>query len=416
VAHTLQSQGVQTLHLTVRREATVAIITLSERKEYTVKQFGFLMLYQAITEAKCEVCVLDVGGTLPLVSEDIFIGVRTLLEDKAFSNVNIMGIFSGYGEETITGKQCLSTMPTQRLVMWSWTAEEVDALSKRMPGGIEEGAFAVCGGSVRHLFEVKTDQDVILRAVKGMDETQMRAFAWLDAPTTDEGHRQRKHLLSFVPERDGSDFKQGTVAACRVPRSDYVIQCISENRYAKMEDVAIMYGKLSAIRSGAAGTIFKLMVHMFWREKVKDNAKVELRLIQILPTDEDGPEEDLIVDCSKLTEVVDNIEEWDDKEGELPLGYYTHKNARYPVLDSILRFRTHEDTLRVLPIQVSIAAKHVHGDYKHKLLDTEPKQLALWDYRLGGKTCQWSPSTSGYWQLCRVECKEFNKVVRRWQD
>jgi len=132
-----------------------------------------------------------------------------------------------------------------------------------------------------------------------------------------------------------------------------------------------------------------------------------------LPTNEDGPEEDLVVDCSKLTEVVNNIEEWDDKEGEPPLGYYTPKNARYPVLDSILRFRTHEETLRVLPIQVSIAAKHGHGDLKHKLLDTEQKQLALWDYRAGGKTCQWSPSTSDYWQLCRVECKEFNDLMSR---
>jgi len=391
----------------------VAIINLSERKEYTVKQFDVFMLQQAITEAECQVCVLDVGGTLPQVSAEIFQGVRTLLEHQAFSKVNIMGMLSGHGEETITGKQCLCTMPTQRLVMWSWTAEEVDALSKRMPGGLEEGAFAVCGGSVRHLFQVKTDQDAILRAVSGLDQTQMRALLYGDVPTSDEGHRQRTRLMSFLPKRDGSDFKQGTVAARLVPRSDYVIQCIRENEHAEIGDVARMYHKLSAINPGAAGTAFELMVHIFWRDKVKGNAKVELRLIHILPTNEDGREEDLVVDCSKLTEVVNNIEEWDDKEGELPLGYYTHKNARYPVLDSILRFRTHEETLRVLPIQVSIAAKHGHGDLKHKLLDTEQKQLALWDYRAGGKTCQWSPSTSDYWQLCRVECKEFNDLMSR---
>ena len=169
VAHTLQSQGVQTLHLTVRGKTAVAIINLSERKEYTVKQFDVFMLQQAITEAECQVCMLDVGGFLPQVSAEIFQGVRTLLEHQAFSKVNIMGMLSGHGEETITGKQSLCTMPTQRLVMWSWNAEEVDGLSKRMPGGLEEGAFAVCGGSVRHLFQVKTDQDAILRAVRNAD-------------------------------------------------------------------------------------------------------------------------------------------------------------------------------------------------------------------------------------------------------
>lgn len=146
----------------------MAIVMRSRKQEYTTKQcdfeheFDVTALRDLIEKSSSVVCVVDVEGTSQQQAAEIFRNVRSTLEKESFSNVNIMCLVSGHGEATIHAKLDRTNMQTQRLVMWSWTAEEVYALSKaRSAAGLkvyQEGAFAVCGGSVRHLFDVQRDQ------------------------------------------------------------------------------------------------------------------------------------------------------------------------------------------------------------------------------------------------------------------
>ena len=79
-----------------------------------------------------------------------------------------MELLSGHGQKTITGKQSNILVLTQSLVLWSWMEEKVQTLQAGMQKvGFEllPGAYAVCGGSVRHLFDPNADEKQILGAV-----------------------------------------------------------------------------------------------------------------------------------------------------------------------------------------------------------------------------------------------------------
>jgi hypothetical protein len=403
VTYTLeQTFKVPTLHLTIRGNIVTAIVGLSKKKKYSVHQFTIYMLKEVIKDSKCKCCVLDIGEQQQTEVGRIFICVRSLLEAK-YCGVKFMGLLSGHGQETIIGKQRI--IGTQALVMWSWTEEEVSALKP------PEGAFAVCGGSVRYLHAVETDKKLIEDIIVGLSQAELGKLLSLDAPASDEAHKQRTRLMAFRPKYESSDFRDGVRAAALLPRSDFVIKCIRQNERASFSDVASMYRRLSDINSGAAGIAFELLVHIFWRERFHETTKVQLTLIEILDTGADGKEETFSIDCSTFPRALQNIEDFDVKEGDLPLGYFTPTNPRYPVLDSILRFKTDDSAVQALALQVSIGEKHQHGNHDHRLLDSDPRKLALWDFRAGRKVCTWSPPHSEHWKLYRIKCPEFDRKM-----
>ena len=95
-------------------------------------------------------------------------------------------------------------------------------------------------------------------------------------------------------------------------------------------------------------------------------------------------------------------------------GYFTPKDFKYPVLDSLLRYK-HGDAVMVLAIQISIAKTHQHGEPVQNTLlkeDAEGKpkpKLALWDFKAKDRQCQWTPTTSDHWDLMYVECEAFTR-------
>ena len=95
------------------------------------------------------------------------------------------------------------------------------------------------------------------------------------------------------------------------------------------------------------------------------------------------------------------------------MGYFTPDSPRYPVLDSILRYKSADKT-EVLAIQISIGSEHGHGPLEPmpSLLLSRPKgaqlQLALWDFP-PDKRCAWKPEESADWELLHVGCEAFNK-------
>eukprot|EP00439_Symbiodinium_sp_Y106_P004694 s10038_g1.t1 len=147
-----------------------------------------------------------------------------------------------------------------------------------------------------------------------------------------------------------------------MPRSDFVIKCIKENKHAKFEEVLNMYRELSDINPGAAGSAFEILVHLFWREAAAKDQKVELALKA------EGKEEiaKVEVDCEEFEEKPKSIEEYDEEGVKVvndTVGYFMPASPQYPVLDSILRFKSADKT-EVLAIQISTAAQHKHGPLK----------------------------------------------------
>ena len=93
------------------------------------------------------------------------------------------------------------------------------------------------------------------------------------------------------------------------------------------------------------------------------------------------------VDCEEFEEKPKSIEEYDEEGVKVvndTVGYFMPASPQYPVLDSILRFKSADKT-EVLAIQISTAAQHKHGPLKPlpKLLPSPPTKprLALWDFR-----------------------------------
>ncbi|CAE7740655.1 unnamed protein product [Symbiodinium sp. CCMP2592] len=216
----------------------------------------------------------------------IFIGIRQLIEDGKFACVKFMGLLSG-GQEKITGKQ-LSLQVIQKLVLWSWSEEEVATLCTKLKDASEppsDEAYKVCGGSVRYLFRHEEDANRTREAVKGLSQDEMQRLLSLDMTVDDQQGKNRSRLLSFFPSSGKSNatdesFAKGVSEARPMPRSDFVIKCIKENENVKFEDVLSMYRKLSGMNPGAAGSAFEILVHLFWREAAAKEQKVQLSLFK----------------------------------------------------------------------------------------------------------------------------------------
>ncbi|CAE7520247.1 unnamed protein product, partial [Symbiodinium microadriaticum] len=400
VAYTLQKADTKTLHLTIRNTDVTAIADFKEA-----------------------VCIVDVSMNKPDAALDIFTGIQQLIErnQTEFAGVKFMGLLSGHGQEKITGKQ-LSLQVIQKLVLWSWSEEEVATLcTKLKDAGLEppsDEAYKVCGGSVRYLFRHEEEARRTRDAVKGLSPDEMKRLLALDMPLDDQQGKNRSRLLSFFPVSGASNavdesFAEGVSEARPMPRSDFVIKCIKENKSAKFEDVLAMYTQLEQLNAGAAGSTFELLVHLFWRDAVVRKNEVTLTLGKQGTVDH----QHVSVNCSQFIPNPGRIEDY-DAEGTVfdhdLVGYFTPVNPRYPVLDSILRYKLAGET-KCLAIQISIASKHKHGQLEPlpKLLPPPPAatklQLALWDFPKGGKPCEWDPKDSDKWELLHVSCPAFDE-------
>ncbi|CAE7245625.1 unnamed protein product [Symbiodinium sp. CCMP2592] len=418
VAYTLQKVGKKTLHLTIRNSTVTAIANFQVKKQYTKVSWNEYMLEQVLRESECQVCIVDVSMDKPDAATDIFIGIRQLIEDGKFADVKFMGLLSGHGQEKITGKQ-LPLQVIQTLVLWSWSEEEVTTLRTKLKDAgskpPSDEAYTVCGGSVRYLFRCEEDEKRTRKAVKGLSQDEMKKLLALDMTLDDQQGKNRSRLLSFFPASGASNaedatFAEGVSEARPMPRSDFVIKCIKQNQHAKFEEVLSMYGKLSGMNPGAAGSAFEVLVHLFWQEAAANKQKVGLSL-------KVGGKEiaNVEVDCAEFPQSPKSIEEYDKEAVAVHnnlVGYFTSDSQRYPVLDSILRFKFAGKT-EVLAIQISIAKEHKHGPLEDQpqLLPPAPTkpQLALWDFRKGEKPCEWKPKDSHDWELLHVSCQDFDK-------
>ena len=418
VAYTLQKACKKnTLHLTIRNSTVTVIANFEEKRQYEKVSWNGHMLEQVLQESKCKVCIVDVSMDIADEATRIFIGIRQLIEDGKFAGVKFMGLLSGHGQEKITGKQ-LSLEVLQKLVLWSWSEEEVATLcTKLKDAGSEppsDDVYKVCGGSVRYLFRPEEDENRIREAVKGLSQDEMKKLLALDMTLDDQQGKNRSRLLSFFPHSKVSNaeksFADGIVSVQVVPRSDFVIKFIKENKHAKFEEVLNMYRELSGMNPGAAGSAFELLVHLFWREAAANEQEVELSLT----AEGETKSEEVKVDCTEFQDK-QSIEEHDKKDVVVRddlVGYFTPVDPRYPVLDSILRYKSADKT-EGLAIQISIALTHLHRELKPlpKLLPpgSGRPRLALWDFRKGNKSCNWTPNKSEHWELLHVSCKAFDE-------
>lgn len=431
VAHALQKKEKKTLHVTIRGKEVIVVSEFKKKKTYEVDDWKYSMLMQVLNENPCDVCIIDVGDKNPIESNDIFCGVRTILESSAdpkpFPNVKFMCLVSGHGEETIVGKDLDEC--TQRLVLWSWSAQEFYAYCEEIKDDkaekLYEKAYDTCGGCVRYWFKTESDQRRIDRDVEQLSPQDMDRFLTPDhRPTSNTNHHQHSRLLAFfrnptpLANAGEDDFKRGVVSAYIVPRSDYVIRSIKAHKKGTFSQMKKMYEALLPLNPGDAGTPFELLVHYFWEERIISKDKICLKI-----TDKDGEEKrTIIVDCSVLKPVatchpVENWDAKDDVDASL-LGYFTPKDKKnYPRLDSILRYKSEGQT-KVLAIQVSIGKQHTQGQKPNNVLLRENPEggktvLALWDHRDGDRECVWKSHESDDWDLVYVRCSEFDDKMRQ---
>ena len=417
VANTLQCKhNVQVLHLTIRGTDVIAIWASDGRyRKITYEKVDVwtsVMLGQVLNDSKCQVCIIDVGN---LVSDDvkkIFRGVHSILE-KDFNVIKFMGLVSGHGQEDIVGTQSNILGMTQKLVLWSWFEHEFQAYCNAMKTTlpkVEADVYAVCGGSVRNCFRPKQDMSEIFDAVKKLSQDEKDGFLMVNTrPTNNAEQKQRSHLLAFFPANTHSDFKDGVAHANQVPRSDYVIQCIRADTQGSPKRVKEMYFMMLGYNPDAAGTAFEMLVHFFWKHVVETKLDVKLTLDW---RQDDKPTQSIEVKGGELQGYNSQaIEEYQKKIAGVGLtGYFTPKGFKYPVLDSLLRYK-HGDTVMVLAIQISIAKTHQHGEpvqntlLQKKAVGKPKPKLALWDS--WDRKCAWTPPTSDHWDLMYVECEEF---------
>eukprot|EP00435_Cladocopium_sp_Y103_P068969 s216_g32.t1 len=195
-------------------------------------------------------------------------------------------------------------------------------------------------------------------------------------------------LFCFAPKEVDRDFRGGVSHARIVPRSDYVIQCIRADAQASPKRVKDMYHRLLPFSPGAAGTAFEILVHFFWNHVIETKLDVNLTLGWM----DDAPEQQTseVRGCDLQKYKPECIEDYDGEEkcvDDILTGYFTPKNFKYPVLNSILRYK-HGDETKVLAIQVSIVATRGHGPPPLNALlgkKVEKPKLASWDYKTGGK-------------------------------
>ena len=432
VANTLQCKHkVQVLHLTIRGTDVIAIwasddgqYQKSTYKKVDVWTVTSSMLGQVLTDSKCQVCIIDVGDLLPDEVKKIFRGVHRILEDDS-NVIKFMGLVSGHGEEDIVGNQFNIQQKAHTLVLWSWSEKEFEAFhdkfnsfSKENKTGheLDKNIYRICGGSVRGCFQPDGAQAEIFRTVKMLSQDEKDNFLIVNTrPTSSAEQKQRSHLLAFFPAKVDSDFKHGVAHANQVPRSDYVIQCIRADTQSSPKRVKEMYDMLSDYNPGAAGTAFEMLVHFFWKHVVETELDVKLTLDW---RHDDKPTQSIEVKGGELQGYNSQAIEENDNEKKIAAGgltgYFTPKDFKYPVLDSLLRYK-HGDAVMVLAIQISIAKTHQHGELVQNTLlkeeaEGEPKpKLALWDFKAKGKQCKWTPTTSDHWDLMYVECEAFTQ-------
>ena len=422
VAYTLQKAFKKnTLHLTIRNSTVTVIANFEEKQQYEEVSWNGRMLKQVLRDSNCKVCIVDVSMDIADEATRIFIGVRQLIErgkDEEFAGVKFMGLLSGHGETRIVGKPSLHVSPL-KLVLWSWSKDEVEKLCEKLgPGAPPAHAYAVCGGSVRFLFKPDDEEGGIRAAVRGLEQADMARLLALDLGLDDVDKKHRTGLLSFFPPKgsnaDDESFAQGVSAAQPMPRSDFVIKFIKQNKHAKFLEVLNMYRELSGMNPGAAGSAFELLVHLFWREAAVQKGTVHLSL------NKEGKEaQSFSVSCTNFMPMPGSIEDYDAVSTVLSddlVGYFTPVNPRYPVLDSILRYKSADKT-EVLAIQISIGSEHGHGPLEPlpRLLQPRPEgaklQLALWDFPTD-KPCKWKSEESAHWELLHVSCKAFDERMR----
>ena len=427
VANTLQCKHkVQVLHLTTRGTDVIAIWASDGRyqkityEKVDVSTTSMLsMLGQVLIDSKCNVCIIDVGDLLPDDVKKVFRGVHRIIE-KDSNVIKFMGLVSGHGEEDIIGNQFNIQQKAQTLVLWSWSEKEFEAFHDKFNSfckenktghELDKNIYRICGGSVRGCFQPDAAQAEILRTVKKLSQDEKDNFLIVNSrPTNDDGHKQRSRLLAFFPAKADSDFKNGVAHANQVPRSDYVIQCIRADTQSSPKRVKDMYRMMLDYNPGAAGTAFEMLVHFFWKHVVETKLDVKLTLDRR----DDKPTQSIEVKGGELQGYNSQaIEKYQKKIAAGGLtGYFTPKDFKYPVLDSLLRYK-HGDAVMVLAIQISIAKTHQHGEpVQNTLLKAEGKpkpKLALWDFKAKDRQCQWTPTTSDHWDLMYVECEAFTR-------
>lgn len=284
-------------------------------------------------------------------------------------------------------------------------------MDKQSSRQLKEAVYETCGGSIRGCFEESSVMEEISSALSQLGQQATGKFLFDVQHSTADGD-QRSRLLAFFPNPKADPYAQGIARAQIVPRSKYAIQLAQKQIGSSPKYLRTMYDLLLPVNAGAAGTVFEMLVHIFWRS-FQSEFTLELR------------KEKNAKRCKKITIQVEDlqrdrpqahIEAYDQKDPvphEL-LGYFTPEGSKYPVLDSIFRYKEN-DALRILAIQISIAKKHEHGEpRKNALLGAEKKpRLALWDYAKGRRKCTWSPPDSKFCELLYVQRKEFNKWFSR---
>ena len=213
VAYTLQKAVVKTLHLTVRNSDVTAIANFQVKKQYEEVHWNGHMLKQVLRESQCQVCIVDVSMNKPDAATDIFTGIPQLIErnETEFAGVKFMGLMSGHGETRIVGKPSLHLSPL-KLVLWSWTKDEVEKLCEKLgPGAPTAHAYAVCGGSVRFLFKPDDEAGVIRGAVRGLEQADMARLLALDLGV-DDVDKKRRRSTADAPLRLRHQVHQGEQA------------------------------------------------------------------------------------------------------------------------------------------------------------------------------------------------------------
>lgn len=410
-----QKKRVSTLHVTFRGDDVIAVANIKHKRKYTASIGRVVLLQSLICEANCQVCVVDVGELPREEMASIFRGVRTSLIESFHvpATVKFLCLMSGHGESTIIGKPSLA-FKSQPLVLWSWTEKEVDDYVKKMTAQGKQpppfGAHAVCGGSVRLLYDVERDSTDILAAVTRMDQMQLERFTKLDLPSSNADHNQESSLLAFYPKpnRCHSD---GMSAALILPRSAFVIRCLKENTFSSFKAAATMYKVLSNLNDGAAGTAFEQLVHIFWREKERDAiVGTDKKPVELTLVDMKGSSETIRVDVCSFNNKPGSIESWTHSKKCPPDGYFEPESRLHSVVDSVLRFQ-HKGRTRALALQISIGQKHGHDEWQHCLLRQgrgANAELALWDCPRANKHCVWSPKKSPSWNLLHIRCPQFD--------
>ena len=216
VAYTLHKEKKKkVLHVTIRGKVVTVVQNFDTKKVYEdVDAWKSTMLKQLLTESKCDVCIIDVGEKTPDKVNDIFEGVRSILELGSFPDVKFFGMVSGHGEENIVGKQFNIQALTQKMVLWSWSQQEFRGycelfnIGKDDSDKLKEEVYDTCGGSIRGCFAVDQVKQEISTALGNLNEKATGRFLLeVKRSTTDGGSTLQ--TIGLLPEPRRSFFCTG---------------------------------------------------------------------------------------------------------------------------------------------------------------------------------------------------------------